>query len=327
MSATMSTTMSTQTLIRAPAQAPAQSQSPSLADRCIAAALSGLSDCSRRVYHQRIKAWLAWSGGTTGATALDRESVKAWLRGLEVAQSSPQVRNQALAALKKLAIEAGELGWIEHDAAVRIGAIKAKRISGVRTGLWLDKAQCIQLLLAPSGTTTIGRRDRAVLALLLGCGLRRSEACGCTIQQIEYRAGHMLLVNLVGKGGRIRSIAVPQWAQKTIEAWHKAAGIIDGYLLRSVDRGGTINGSLSAAAVRDIVKRYGTTIGVPRLRPHDLRRTYAKLSRLGGAPLETIQHSLGHASLKTTEIYTRTGEEANAGDYMDLENGRGDEPR
>jgi len=296
-------------------------ESPSLADRCIAAALSGLSDCSRRVYQQRINAWLKWSDGTT---ALDRENVKRWLRSLELAQSSPQVRNQALAALKKLAIEAGELGWIEHDAAVRIAAIKAKRISGVRTGLWLDKAQCVQLLLAPDGTTAIGKRDRAVLALLLGCGLRRSEACGCTIEQIEYRAGHMLLVNLIGKGGRVRSIAVPGWAQKTIEAWHKAAGMNDGYLLRSIDRGGTINGSLSAAAVRDIIKRYGTTIGVPKLRPHDLRRTYAKLSRLGGAPLETIQHSLGHASLKTTEVYLHTGEEANAGDYMNLE---GDEPK
>jgi integrase len=313
--------MSTSTLIRAPAQPPAQLESPSLADRCIAAALSGLSDCSRRVYQQRINAWLKWSDGTT---ALDRENVKRWLRSLELAQSSPQVRNQALAALKKLAIEAGELGWIEHDAAVRIAAIKAKRISGVRTGLWLDKAQCVQLLLAPDGTTAIGKRDRAVLALLLGCGLRRSEACGCTIEQIEYRAGHMLLVNLIGKGGRVRSIAVPGWAQKTIEAWHKAAGMNDGYLLRSIDRGGTINGSLSAAAVRDIIKRYGTTIGVPKLRPHDLRRTYAKLSRLGGAPLETIQHSLGHASLKTTEVYLHTGEEANAGDYMNLE---GDEPK
>jgi integrase len=92
-------------------------------------------------------------------------------------------------------------------------------------------------------------------------------------------------------------------------------------LLRSFLPDGTINTaspSLSPAAIRTIVRRYGALIGIPDLNPHDLRRTYAKLSRLGGAPLETVQKSLGHASLKTTELYLQTGEEANAGDYIDL---------
>ena len=81
---------------------------------------------------------------------------------------------------------------------------------------------------------------------------------------------------------------------------------------------GAAGASLSPAAVRDIVRRYGAAIGIPDLAPHDLRRTYAKLSRLGGAPLETIQKSLGHATLRTTECYLATGEEANAGDWIKL---------
>lgn len=89
-------------------------------------------------------------------------------------------------------------------------------------------------------------------------------------------------------------------------------------LLRSISRSGTINGSLSPAAIRDIVRKHGAAIGIPDLNPHDLRRTCAKLSRLGGAPLETIQKTLGHASLKTTEVYLATGEEANAGDFIQL---------
>ena len=89
-------------------------------------------------------------------------------------------------------------------------------------------------------------------------------------------------------------------------------------ILRSIRRDGSINGSLSSSAVRDIVRRYGRAIGVPDLAPHDLRRTMAKLSREGGAPLEVIQHSLGHASVRTTEIYTRCGLEANAGDFLGL---------
>lgn len=89
-------------------------------------------------------------------------------------------------------------------------------------------------------------------------------------------------------------------------------------VLRSVRRDGTINGSLSTAAIRNIVRRYGLAIGIPDLAPHDLRRTHARLAREGGAPLETIQHSLGHASVRTTELYTRSGLEANAGDFMQL---------
>jgi integrase len=90
-------------------------------------------------------------------------------------------------------------------------------------------------------------------------------------------------------------------------------------LLRAIRRDGSINGSLSSSAVRDIVRRYGRAIGVPDLAPHDLRRSHARLAREGGAPLETIQHSLGHASVRTTEAYTRTGLEANAGDFLLLE--------
>lgn len=89
-------------------------------------------------------------------------------------------------------------------------------------------------------------------------------------------------------------------------------------LLRSISRNGTIAGSLSPSAIRLIVRRYGALIGIPDLNPHDLRRTCAKLSRQGGAPLEVIQRTLGHASLKTTELYMQTGEEANAGDFIQL---------
>jgi len=89
-------------------------------------------------------------------------------------------------------------------------------------------------------------------------------------------------------------------------------------LLRSFSLSGSLNGSLSTTSVRDIVQRYGAAIGIPDLNPHDLRRTHAKLARLGGAPIEVIQHSLGHASARTTELYTQTGEEANAGDFIRL---------
>jgi integrase len=89
-------------------------------------------------------------------------------------------------------------------------------------------------------------------------------------------------------------------------------------LLRSIRADGTVNGSLSAGAVRAIVQRYGAATGVPDLNPHDLRRSLARAARKAGAPMETIQRTLGHASVRTTELYTQTGEEANAGDFVKL---------
>jgi integrase len=125
-----------------------------------------------------------------------------------------------------------------------------------------------------------------------------------------------IITNLVGKGGRVRSVSVPAWTAQIMREW--IAQVKTGRVLRSVQHDGTINRSLSPAAIRDIVRRYGPKIGVPGLAPHDLRRTCARLARLGGAPMEVIQHTLGHANQKTTEIYTQTGEEANAGDFIQL---------
>ena len=77
--------------------------------------------------------------------------------------------------------------------------------------------------------------------------------------------------------------------------------------------------SLSPSAIRDIVQHYGALVGMPRLAPHDLRRTLARLARDGGAPLESIQASLGHASIETTMRYIASTHAADAGDYLKVE--------
>ena len=82
--------------------------------------------------------------------------------------------------------------------------------------------------------------------------------------------------------------------------------------------GNGIGTSLSPSAIRDIVQRYGAMAGVPSLAPHDLRRTLARLARDGGAPLEVIQQTLGHASIQTTERYINSTTAANAGDFVNV---------
>jgi site-specific recombinase XerD len=184
--------------------------------RVVASCLQGLSEASRRVYSARIAAFMTW---LPKGCALDRENVRRYLRSLELSGASGQVRNQALAALKRLASEASELGWIDPAEGARIGSIRSHKITGIRTGRWLDQTQCARLMQLPDRTTVTGRRDACLLALLLGCGLRRSEACSLETAQLRTIAGRMVVTNLVGKGGRVRSVAVPRWAQTDIENW------------------------------------------------------------------------------------------------------------
>jgi integrase/recombinase XerD len=188
-----------------------------LPDRIIESALTGLAPTSRRVYRARILAWIAWARGSP----LDREHVNRYLRSLELTGRSPQVRNQSLAALKRLAAESAELSALPPEIASQIGTIKSKRILGIRTGRWLTAQQTAALLLTPDRRTTTGKRDIAVLILLVACGLRRAEACALETSQVQFVNGKLLLVNLTGKGNRTRTVCVPGWAHKPIEDWIK----------------------------------------------------------------------------------------------------------
>ena len=113
-----------------------------------------------------------------------------------------------------------------------------------------------------------------------------------------------VLADLEGKGGRIRTVAVPIWVKQGINAWMTAAGIEDGRLLRSVSKSGKVDGeTLSDWAVWSVVEQSSKQIGIERFGAHDLRRTCAKLCRKSGGDLEQINFLLGHSSIQTTERY------------------------
>jgi integrase len=149
-----------------------------------------------------------------------------------------------------------------------------------------------------------GKRDHALFAVLIGCGLRRSEAVALSFQHIQQREGRWLIVDLVGKHGRIRSVPMPDWAKYAIDQWSAARGINIGRVFQPFHRGRRLTGgSLTAKCIWFTLRKYAAELGWPKLAPHDLRRTYAKLAHQGGAKLEQIQISLGHASIQTTERY------------------------
>lgn len=283
------------------------SKSESLS-RILSAALSGLSPNTCRAYTRHLTGFLAHT------STFDREQVVKHLSRIPLTDTPKY--NQALSAIKRLASEAAENGWIDWTTARAISGIPARKLRGDLTGNWLTGDQASALLSAPPDTL-IGKRDKAVLALFLGTGLRREELTRLTLDQIQTRENRRMIVNLRGKGNRIRSVAIPVWADKTINQWTAAAGITSGILIRSFTSNGTMNGSVSVSTIWLIVERYAKQCKLT-CTPHDLRRTFAKLARKNNAPLEVIQKSLGHSSISTTERYMNTGEESNAGDYFEL---------
>ena len=143
-----------------------------------------------------------------------------------------------------------------------------------------------------------------MLALLLACGLRRHEAVALTLDHLQQREEHWAIVDLVGKGGRVRTVPVPDWVRSELDDWLDAAVIDRGRLFRRVNKVGKAWGEgITEKAVWHIVKESSRIMGVEKLAPHDLRRTWARLCHASGGELEQIQFLLGHVSVQTTERY------------------------
>ena len=143
-------------------------------------------------------------------------------------------------------------------------------------GNWLTVRQAQTLLNTPDTTTTKGLRDRAILAVLLGCGLRRSEVAALTVVHVQQRDGRWCIVDLVGKHGRVRTIPMPTWVKVAIDAWTSAAAVADGYVFRPVNRAGKAQGvGLSEKVIWQLLQGYAAAAGVPGIAPHDLR-SYAE---------------------------------------------------
>ena len=115
-------------------------------------------------------------------------------------------------------------------------SLKGVRQSGDRAGNWLTREQARDLLAQPEIETMEGKRDRAILAVLLGCALRRSELAALESRHIQQRDGRWVFVDLVGKGKRIRTVPIPPFVKVAIDAWTAAASLSEGGLFRRVRR-------------------------------------------------------------------------------------------
>jgi site-specific recombinase XerD len=258
---------------------------------------------SRRGYQHAIDEFVAWYCSEP-RLAFNKTVVLRYRIHLEERGLAPATINVRMAAVRRLAYEAADSGLLSPELAAGIHRVKGVRKLGSRLGNWLTAGEAAALWQIPDGRTLTGKRNRAILAILLGCGLRRRELAELTLESLQRREERWAIVDLVGKGRHIRTVPVPNWVKETLDAWLTAAGIENGPLFRCVCRAGKPWGhSISEKTIWHVVKKTAASMNIPRLAPHDLRRSCARFCHDSGGELEQIQFLLGHVSVQTTERY------------------------
>ena len=252
---------------------------------------------SRRAYAKALDLLFAFAASRPLTRALLME-YRASMEDL-----APSTVNVRLAAVRKMVTEAKRNGLLSQEEAASLTDVPNIRQKGTRLGNWLTKDQARELLAVPDRSTVKGKRDYAILALLVGCALRRRELASLTVEDIQMRENRWVIADLRGKGGRVRTVAVPLWVKHGINAWQAAGRVEGGPLLRSIAKGGKLGQSLSDWAIWAVVTEAAKEIGIENFGAHDLRRTCAKLCRKAGGDLEQIKFLLGHSSIQTTERY------------------------
>lgn len=272
------------------------------------------SPASKRQYRMYLERFFDWLRDTK-EPGLTKPTVNRFRQYLQDRGLSASTINGHLSAIRKLAVEAADSGLFSPQDAQAVSRASGMPKSGRRTGLWLTLQQAQILIQAPDAGTIPGKRDRAILGLLVGCGLRREELANLTWEHFQQREGRWVLVDIVGKGNKTRTVPVPTWAAALVVEWQRTPfavmhaeepGAAHGRMFWSLYKGNSgrwRSGQITGLSINRMAKRHALAAGLPPVAAHDLRRTFAKLAYKGGGKLDQIQITLGHASLTTTENY------------------------
>jgi integrase len=267
--------------------------------------LNSLTSASgQRTYDHAIREIVGWYCSEP-RLAFNRTVVLRYRIHLELRHYAPATINLRLAEVRRIAYEAADAGLLSPELAAGIRRrVKGLRRIGVRLGNWLTPEQGRRLLAEADVATPRARRDHAMLAMLIGCGLRRAELLALRLESIQLREDHWVIADLVGKGQHVRTVPIPTWVKNAIDKWTVAAGITHGVLFRAINKAGRVWGDgMSPKVLWDVVRAAAGRANIDKLAPHDLRRTCARLCHLAGGELDQIQFLLGHVSIQTTERY------------------------
>ena len=245
-------------------------------DQAKSAVLNSLSSAdAQRGYRHAIDEFVEWYCSEP-RLSFSRTVVLRYRIHLESRNLAPGTINLRLGAVRRLAYAAADCGLLSPDLAAGVRRVKGVKKIGVRLGNWLTAEQSQRLWQVPGGERLKEKRDRALLAVLLACGLRRHEAVELNFGHIQRREEHWAIVDMKGKAGHTRTIPMPGWVKNVVDQWIQAANITAGKLFRRVHKTGKTWGeTLTEKAVWHVVREYATKAGIDKLSPHDLR-SYAE---------------------------------------------------
>jgi integrase/recombinase XerD len=251
--------------------------------------------------------------GVVEPSAVSEDDVTDWivsLRSVGLAPASVQRKVSAVKSFHRFLVRE-EL--TENHPTARLSL--PKKIAYLPDVISIEDAE--KLLSQPFPDGPIGLRDRALLEVLYGCGLRASEAVGLNLADIHQPEG---FITVVGKGDKKRPVPVTGMAEHALQAYlcsgrqnlrTRRSAMIDGAAVFLNARGGR----LSRQALFRIVRAYGARVGLV-LHPHTLRHSYATRLLEGGANLLEIQEILGHSDISTTQIYTHVNRQHMREEYL-----------
>jgi integrase/recombinase XerD len=266
----------------------------------------GGSAATRRSYSsdlQQLLEWLALRGGTVDT--LDRRAVRAYTADLGRRGYAPATLARKLSTLRGLSRFLTERGVLGADPTRLLpGPRRRRRLPRVLTVAEVDA-----LLGAAGGTEPLALRDRAILELLYGCGLRSQEVVALALADLKP-AQAQLIVH--GKGGKMRVVPMGEEAAAAVRRYlERGRGLLcadlegDGRAAATDSLLLSRNGrALLTSDIRRLVVRYCRRAGLDAASPHMLRHAYATHMLERGADLRVIQELLGHASVSTTQVYT-----------------------
>ena len=139
-----------------------------------------------------------------------------------------------------MAFEAADSGLLSPELAAGIRRVKGVRRIGVRVGSWLTAEQGKRLLASGDRNSLRGKRNYAILATLIGCGLRRGELLALRVDAIELREERWVIADLMGKAGHMRTVPIPAWVKAAIDEWKQVSGIAKGAIFRSINKAGRV---------------------------------------------------------------------------------------
>jgi site-specific recombinase XerD len=230
------------------------------------------------------------------------------LRSLLAERYSAATANKMLAALRGVLKEAWQLGLLDSEAYHRARNVQNIRGTTVLRGRALKPGEAIAIQAACADDERLAAvRDAALLAVMQGAGLRRSEVIALDL--VDYDAESSILHVWRGKGNKDRRVPLSNSAEPALHDWLVERGVWAGPLFCRTRKGNKLaQQRLSTQAVYKIVQRRAADAHVQAITPHDLRRTFISNLLDAGVDLSTSSELAGHTDPRTTKRYDRRGE-------------------